>query len=372
MKLVHLTRLFLPLSAAVVCTGCLDSGGSGSDDTRIGRINYQGLSGLTYTTNSQSGETNEAGEFRYYPGETLSLKVGKLPVIDNVPAQDFVSFLDFQPELREALRTASVNDRGLKDHRPVEARLLPNNTELQNRTRFLLALDWSGNVSEGEGIDIRPRVIEQLNAAINDPDIPDTLDFTVSAQDFAAADSPANRILQSICFYPEGDRLCGAPPSPQEIEAAPSRPENDEDLDPNTVYKEDLQSLADRIREAVRTLEDVDSEQAENYLERELASISNHYGRRYFLKDYLASHPASDTGIKTIGIRKIGGEAALAEIEAVSTRPNDIAVHSWSWQTAEVEYYVAGDTGGESDIRINFRPEDTYRWITKDIRVIID
>ncbi|HBM48640.1 MAG TPA: organic solvent ABC transporter permease, partial [Marinobacter sp.] len=40
MKLVHLTRLFLPLSAAVVCTGCLDSGGSGSDDTRIGRINY--------------------------------------------------------------------------------------------------------------------------------------------------------------------------------------------------------------------------------------------------------------------------------------------------------------------------------------------
>ena len=372
MKLVHLTRLFLPLSAAVVCTGCLDSGGSGSDDTRIGRINYQGLSGLTYTTNSQSGETNEAGEFRYYPGETLSLKVGKLPIIDNVPAQDFVSFLDFQPELREALRTPSVNDRGLKDHRPVEARLLPNNTELQNRTRFLLALDWSGNVSEGEGIDIRPRVIEQLNAAINDPDIPDTLDFTVSAQDFSAADSPANRILQSICFYPEDDRLCGAPPSPQEIEAAQSRPENDEDLDPNTPYKEDLQSLADRIREAVRTLEDVDSEQAENYLERELASISNHYGRRYFLKDYLARHPASDTGIKTIEVRKIGGEAALAEIEAVSARPNDIAVHSWSWQTAEVEYYVAGDTGGESDIRINFRPEDTYRWITKDIRVIID
>src|SRR5690554_7747393 len=154
MKLVHLTRLLLPLSAAVVCTGCLDSGGSGSDDTRIGRINYQGLSGLTYTTNSQSGETNEAGEFRYYPGETLSLKVGNQPIIDNVPAQDFVSFLDFQPELRETLKTPGLNETGLKDHRPAELGLILNNTELQNRTRFLLALDWYGNLREGEGIDI--------------------------------------------------------------------------------------------------------------------------------------------------------------------------------------------------------------------------
>jgi hypothetical protein len=116
----------------------------------------------------------------------------------------------------------------------------------------------------------------------------------------------------------------------------------------------------------------VDSEQAENYLERELASISSHYGRLYFLKDYLASHPASDTDIKTITVRKIGGAAELAEIEAVSTRPNDIAVNAWSWQTAEVEYYVAGSTGGESEIRINFRPEDTYRWLEKQIRVVID
>lgn len=372
MKLVHLTRLFLPLSVALVCAGCLDSGGSGGGDTRTGRINYQGLSGLTYTTNSQSGETNKTGEFRYHPGETLSLKVGNLPIIDNVPAQDFVSFLDFQPELREALKTPGLNETGLKDHRPVELGLILNNTELQNRTRFLLALDWSGNVSEGEGIDIRDRVVSQLNAVINDPDIPDTLDFSVSATEFAAEDSPANRILQRICFYPEGDRLCGEPPTEEKINAAPPRPGNEDDLDPNESYQEDLQSLADRIREAVRTLADVDSEQAEAYLKRELASISRHYGRRYFLKAYLASHPASDTDIKTVKVQQIGGEPELDEIEAISTRPNDIAVNAWSWQTAEVEYFVDGAAGGESEILINFRPEDTYRWLTKQIRVIIE
>lgn len=372
MKPVHLTRLFLPLCTAIALTGCLDSGSSGSDDTRTGRIHYLGVGGLDYTTNSQAGTTNERGEFRYYPGETLALRVGNLPIIDGVPAREFVTFLDFQPGLRETLKTAGVNDLGLKDHTVVEDTLRLNNTELQNRTRFLMALNWTENIDENEGIDIRPRVISQLNEALASPDIPDTLDFSVSAQEFTAPDSPANRILRSICFYPEGDRLCGEPPSQEEIDLAPERPENDDDINPNLDYKEDLQALADRIREAVRTLDDADSENAETYLERELDKISNHIGRRYVLDNYLANHPASDTAIKSVKVRKIGGEASLAEMEAISTRPADVAVHSWSWQNAEVEYFVAGATGGDSEILINFRPEGSYRWVTKQIRVVID
>lgn len=371
MKLVHLTRLFLPFSAAIAFTGCLDSGGSGADDTRTGRIHYLGLSGLTYTTNSQTGTTNAGGEFRYYPGETLSLSVGDLPIIEGVPAKEFVTFLEFQPDLREALQTAGVNDIGLNDHSLTEARLLAD-TELINRTRFLMALNWTENIDQDHGIDIRSRVVAQLNEALKAPEIPDTLNFAVSEQAFTETDSPANLILRNICFYPVGDRLCEAPPSQTDIDTAPERPENDDDINPEEDYKEDLQSLADRIRQAVRTLDDVDREQAENYLERELDKITNHTGRRYALKDYKAAHSASDTSLKSVSVRRIGGDTRLAEMEAISTRPGDIAIHAWSWQEADVEYFVAGDSGGESEILVNFRPEGTYRWVTKSIRVIID
>ncbi|HLV76333.1 MAG TPA: organic solvent ABC transporter permease [Marinobacter sp.] len=372
MKLVHLTRWFVPLTALLTLTGCLSSDSSGSDDTHTGRLNYHGLSGITYTTNSQTGETNAAGEFRYYPGETLSLKVGNLPIIENVPADRFVSFLDFQPELREALRIPAVNSLGLKDHRQVERDLITSNTELSNRTRFLLALTWAGNTNDGKGIDIRPRVIEQLNAALASPNLPDMLDFTVSPEVFAASDSPANQILRRICFHPADDRLCGEPPTQQEIDNAEPRPEDDDDLEPGKRYKEDLESLRDQIAAAVRTLADVDREQASAYLRRELNSISNDYGRKYALDPYLASHPASDTAIKTVKVTKINGQPELAEIEAISTRPADVQAHSWSWQDAGVEYFVAGEAGGEAELLINFRPSDTYRWITKPIRVLID
>ncbi len=88
--------------------------------------------------------------------------------------------------------------------------------------------------------------------------------------------------------------------------------------------------------------------------------------------DHKANHPASDTGIKTIAIRKIGGEPTLAQLEAISKREQDVVVHSWSWQDADVDYFVAGPSGGESELLINFRPGNTYRWVRKQLRVVID
>ena len=69
-------------------------------------------------------------------------------------------------------------------------------------TRFLLALNWSLNLSNGQGIDIRDRVITQLNAAL--PNLSTPIDFNVPESDFAKGGdslSPANQLLQSICFY---------------------------------------------------------------------------------------------------------------------------------------------------------------------------
>ena len=372
MKFVHLSRLFLPLSAALLFSGCLDSGGSGSDDTHSGRLHSLGVSGLSYQTASQTGTTDEQGTFRYYPGETLTLKVGNLPIAEGVPAQEFVSFLEFQPELREALKTPKVDTEQLKDHALTEEGLL-DNIELLNRTRFLLALNWTEVIDDGEGIDIRTRVIEQLNTALSDPALPGAVDFSVPQDEFTAEQSPANQLLSSICFYEEENPLCDEPPTQAEIDAAPTRPENDEDIVPEILYKEDLESLRDRIIQSVRSLEDADNQRAREYLKRELAGISNAISRKYFLSNHVAEHPASDTGLKTITIRKIGGDIALSGngLEAISKRPQDVVVQTWSWQEAEVEYFVDGEAGGESEIIINFTPEDSYRWVRKSLRVRI-
>ncbi len=372
MELVHLRRLLLPLFTTLVLSACFDGGGSGSDDTLAGQIQSHGVSGLTYTTNSRESTTDAQGKFRYYPGETLMLKVGALPVADTVPAKEFVSILDFQPELREALETSKVDSQNLKDHALTESTLL-NNQELLNRTRFLMALNWTEVIQDDEGIDIRPRVIAQLNAALDDPELPSTIDFSIPSAEFEAEDSAANQLLASICFHKKGDQLCGKPPTEAEIENAPERPENDDDIDPDETYKQDLKSLRERILQAVRTIEDIDAQGAKEYLIKELAGITNAIGRKYYLSDHIASHSASDTALKTIAIRKVGGDMTINKngVEAISTRPQDVAVHTWSWQEAYVEYFVDGEPGGESEVLINFKPENDYRWIRKSLRVLI-
>ncbi|MFV8570802.1 organic solvent ABC transporter permease [Marinobacter sp. SBS5] len=372
MELVHLRRLLLLLSTALMLSACSDGGGSGSDDTHTGQIQSHGISGLTYQTASQKSTTDAQGKFRYYAGETLSLKVGALLIAENVPAKEFVSFLDFQPELREALKTSKVDSQNLKDHALTESTLL-NNQELLNRTRFLMALNWTEVIQDDDGIEILPRVIDQLNAALSDPGRPSNVDFTIPSAEFEAPESAANQLLAAICFHEIGDQLCDQPPTLADIESAPERPENDDDIDPSISYKQDLQSLRERILQSVRSIEDIDAQGAKEYLATELSGITNAISRQYYLSDHVASHPASDTALKTITIKKVGGNIAITKngVEAISTRPQDVAVHSWSWQEAGVEYFVDGDAGGESEILINFKPENDYRWIRKSLRVLI-
>ena len=371
MKLAHLTRFLLPLSAAIALTGCFDSGGSsGSDDTRTGQIHFQGVGGLTYQTSSQSGKTNTRGECRYYPGETLSVKVGNLPIAEGIPAREYVTFLEFQEDTRTALQTPGVDDEGLSSHQ-VREQLLFENSTLMNLSRFLLALNWTENVDEDEGIDIRERVINQLNRALDNPNLPNTVNFNVSTSEFTAENSPANQILAEICFYPEDDPLCGQPPTQEEIDNATERPVDGE-LDPDIDYKEDLEALRERILQSVRNMDEFDNEQARNYLRRELAAITRALSRQYYLSPEDATHPAGDNGIKSVKVRKIRGDAQLAQLQAQSTRPTDVYINAESWQEAEVEYVVDGPKGGESEILVNFRPEGTYRWVRKQIRILID
>ncbi|MDO6442106.1 organic solvent ABC transporter permease [Marinobacter sp. 2_MG-2023] len=326
---------------------------------------------MSYQTASQTGRTDANGQFLYYPGETLSLQVGNLLIAEGVPAQEWVTPLEFIPEIRTQLEVPSVDDEGLSTHTITEQQLITR-IPLTNLTRFLIALNWTDNLRENEGIEIRDRVIQQLNAAL--PNLTSPIDFTVSEAEFNATGnqpSPANQLLAAICFYPEGDELCEQPPTEEEINNAPERPEDEDDWAPDVDYKQDLSARRQRILEAVRSMDEVDAEDARLYLTRELNAISTTIGNRFYLDNHIARHPDSDTSIKQVKIRRIRGGLDLANLEAITTRPQDVVLHSFSWQTATVEYYVSGPTDGESEIVTSFLPEDTYRWVRKSLRVVI-
>ncbi len=380
MAAVHLTRPSFTLPRAFLITllitpvlsGCFggDSDGN-SNDASTGRVNALGISGMAYQTSSQTGKTNASGQFQYYPGETLSLRVGDLLIAEGVPAQEWVTPLEFFPDIRAQLATPSVDDEGLSTHTITEQQLITR-ISLTNLTRFLIALNWTESVRENKGIEIRDRIIQQLNAAL--PNLTGPIDFSVSETEFDAAGSdpsPANQLLAAICFYPEGDELCEEPPTENDINNAPERPENEDDWDPDVEYRQELRAKRQRIIDATRSMEEVDAEDARLYLTRELKTISTIIGNRFYLDNHIARHPTTDTSIKQVNIRRIGGGIDLSSVEAITTRSQDVVLHSYSWQTAEVDYYVAGPAGGESEIVISFLPENTYRWVRKNLRVVI-
>lgn len=366
----------IPACIAALITGCGGDSSGGTDHLQ-GQLMPNGIQGLSYQTASKTDTTGSGGSYHYYPGEVLQFSVGDLVLASDVPADDIITPLEFFPALRAKLSNAPINDEGLLDHRITEQSLIKDPT-LLNFTRFLLALNWQESVKEGEGLDIRERVVKQLNAAL--PLLEEPIDFTVSPTAFDATGdnaSPANILLSRICFYPEDDFRCSEPPTQAEIDAAPPRPvagdgeDIDDLLDPDIDYKEDLISLRDRIENAKRNLTQFSEQDAETYLTNELDAATRVHANRYYLDRATAAHPASDTGIQEVWLRKIGGEPELAAMEAISTREADVTIHAYSAQTASVEYFVSGASGGESDLLVNFRPVGEYRWLKKQLRVVI-
>lgn len=353
-------------------SGCLGGGGSGGDDHLQGQLLPNGIEGLSYQTASVTGTTDASGHFSYYDGEKLQFAVGNLVLVADVPADEMVTPLEFFADTRAQLNTSPVNDEGLLDHRLTEQALLQNSSVI-NIVRFLMALSWRETIQEGDGIDIRTRVIDQLNAAL--PALAEPIDFSVGPLDFElnTADemSPANILLSKICFYEEDDERCEEPPSQAEIDNAPDKPDDDDQVDPNIVYKEDLIAKRNLIENAKREMLDFTVAEAEDYLTRELDAITRMYSNRYYLNSETASYPASDTNIHEVNVRRIGGSPSLAAMEAVSLRDTDVTIHSYDWQSATVDYFISGSSGGESELLINFRPESNYRWIKKQLRVII-
>jgi hypothetical protein len=375
MKSVHLKTASFLLMSSLLMAGCLGGdGGSDGDGSQQGKITPTGISGLTYQTASRNGTTGSKGQYRYFPGETLRLSVGDLELATGVPVEPVVTPLEFFTTERAALKIAGTTDEGLQSHRITEQQLIQSSDSVMNLTRFLLTLNWRLRTQDGEGVEIRNRVIEQLNAAL--PQISEPIDFSVSRGEFALEEdetlSPANQLLAEICFYPADDELCEDPPTQEKIDNALPRPEEPEYRIEDVEYSEDLRAKRDRILKSIRTIDSVDADTAEAYLSRELDILTTELGIRYYLDEFVADFPESDTSIKTVKVRKIAGTPELADIEAISTRDQDVAVHSFGWQSATAEYYLVGDSGGEAEIFVNFKPNNTYRWVKKSLRVIIN
>lgn len=366
MKVFHITLL-----ALLALSGCMGDGGSGNDDRETGYITPAGIKGLYYQTASQTGTTDASGQFKYYPGERLSLRVGNLPLFEDIPVSDYLTPLDFVASIRTQLNTAGLTDEGLLSHKPREQTLIEE-TVIMNLTRFLLSLNWAGNTADGKGVDIRQRVINQINAAL--PDLPDPIDFTATEADFireGLSPSPANQLLARICFYPAGDELCETPPTPDEIAAADPIPDNPDDRIPGKEYSEDLANKRDRIIKSIRKVDDVARDEARQYLKRELDAISLRRANRYYLDKETANLATSDTSIKTVQIRRINGTPSLSALEAKSTNPLNVVIHAYNRQGANVDYFIEGEAGKEGEVLVNFKPAGDYRWVKKQLRVII-
>ncbi|TBW59097.1 organic solvent ABC transporter permease [Marinobacter halodurans] len=369
---------FLLLAPLALIQGC--GGGDGGDDTATGQLTLSGIQGLSYQTRSQTGTTDARGRFHYYAGETLTLSVGNLPLVSGVPADEVVTPLEFLPETRRLLDNATVDDLGLLSHRPAEQQAIANTT-LRNMTRFLLALDEDGTTADSNQLVFTDRVISQLNAALSTLDQP--IDFTVPESQFinevtedrettADADlTPANRLLKAICFYPEGDELCEDPPTQADIDAAPTPPENGTARDPDVVYSDELESKRNRILNAIRKVEDIDSDDIDEYLTSELDRITTDIANEYYLSQVTQELPASDTAIHEVTVRRVGQKVSLESIEAISTDENALVVHSYSAQTHSAEYFIDGEAGDDAELIVNFKPDDDYRWLRKPLRVVI-
>lgn len=369
---------FLLLTPLLLLQGC--GGGDGGDDTATGQLTLSGMQGLSYQTQSQTGKTDAQGHFQYYAGETLTLSVGDLQLVSGVPADNVVTPLEFLSDTRALLDNATVDELGLLSHRPAEQQAIENTT-LRNLTRFLLALDEDGSTSDSNRLVFTDRVISQLNAAL--PTLDKPIDFTVPESQFInevtedgettddADLTPANRLLKAICFYPEDDELCEDPPTQAEIDAAPEPPENGTARDPDVVYSDELESKRNRILNAIRNVEDIDSDDIDEYLTSELDSITTDIANEYYLSQVTQELPASDTAIHEVVVRRVGKKVSLAKIEAISTNDNALVVHSYSAQTHSVEYFIDGETGDDGELIVNFKPDDDYRWLRKPLRVII-
>ncbi|WP_097461762.1 organic solvent ABC transporter permease [Mangrovitalea sediminis] len=328
-----------------------------------------GIQGLHYETQSQSGTTDASGTYHYLPGETISFWVGNLKISDDIPAKPYLSPVDFFNDNLAQLNAGATDTYGLSSQRPV-VKSLAATGKANNLMRLLMLLDDDKNTST-TNIDITQRTTDQVNAAL--PNLTQPIDLAVSPATFAdnSSDppSPANQLLNQICFYPVGDTQCNPPPSLAEIAAAPVKPSTNPD--PNTIYQSDLEALRKKVLATHRHIGDIQISDAEKLLEDDTNIYFSAASTKYYLSASAMDIPASDTSLKELFVRKVGGDLSIEQMEAVSLNPAIITLQSFNATTESVDYFISGSTGQQGTILVNIKVSGDYRWYRKQLRVNI-
>lgn len=372
-------QISLTALSLLTLAGCSGSDGNGNGDLRTGTLFNEGIENIHYETRSQSGTTNEDGEFHYFPGETLTFRVGDLVLAEDVPAAPFLSPIDFTTEARQQLHNAGTSEQGLETHREIETSLAENNRIAINVTRLLTALAEQQNPDADETLAITERTINQINDYLANNDNP-PIDFSASLEAFARPESitdetredngdlsenlasPANLMLDSICFAPEGDDLCEAPPTNSEIEEATGE------------RKEELDDERGEILNARRTLEDASADEATSFLKATTLDFKSDLESPFHLAPETLTISPSDGRIREVAIKRTGSsDFSLQRLDARAAGTG-WAIHSINRQEGTVEFYRNTSRPTESGtIIVNFKvdyPEfDNYRWFRKNLLV---
>lgn len=378
----RMVTAFLATGCLLALTGCSGSDGGGDGDLRTGTLFTQGVENIHYETRSQSGTTNEDGEFRYRPGETLTFRVGNLVLAENVPAAPYLTPIDFTADARRQLHRGGIDNEELETHRTVEETLAETNAIAINITRFLSALAGAGNPdSAEETLEITQRTIDQLNSYLAD-DSNDRIDFSVSTEAFSQPEtvseenrdddtgdlenaSPANELLDSICFAPEGDELCQDPPTQAEIDNATGD------------RQEELEEERSSIINARRTLNDTSTGNVIEFLTQDTLDFRNDLATAFYLEPGTLTIGPSDGSIKKVTIKRTGSSGySLKRLEA-EAKGTGWAIHSVDRQEGTVEFYRnTGRIEESGTILVNFKVDypgfDNYRWFRKNLLVEVN
>lgn len=369
---ISLTTLSL-----LALAGCSSSDGGGDDDLRTGTLFTEGIENIHYETRSQSGTTNENGEFSFYPGETLTLRLGNLVLAEDVPASPFLTPIDFTANARTRLHKGGADDEDLETHRKVEKDLANNNAVAINITRFLTALGEQENVrSSDETLEITQRTIDQLNDYLSDDSKPE-IDFSVSVAAFARPDniseenrdkagdlenpSPANQLLDNICFAAKGSELCEKPP----VDG------------PNDDLSEEQSDKRSRILNARRTLDEAPTGNAIDFLEGEALDFRNDLATAFYLEPGTLTLAPSDGRIRKVAIRRTGSSGySLKRLDA-KAKGKGWAIHSVNRQEGTVEFYRNTSQPAEDgtivvSFKVDYPDFDNYRWFRKNLLVEVN
>lgn len=160
-KTAYIRIFLISVLTMISFVACSGSGGNSSGNApvrQVGRFLGSPVSGLQYSTDSGSGETNDKGEFRYQDGEQIRFSVGNI-FIGEALGTATISIVDLHKLVlpQTALEThIAINElQDVKNVTPLD--------KVTNIAIFLQTLDEDGDPDNGITISEKIRELAETS-----------------------------------------------------------------------------------------------------------------------------------------------------------------------------------------------------------------